>query len=358
MVPDKIPSIYNGDKTVIYGMLMEKSDDKEKKVKCKATLTGDIIGKKFKFDIPFELPASKAEEDVTVIHQLAAKQMIQELQDDGEPYENKHKKEIVALSCDGSVVSKYTAYVAVDEAQNKPVSGSMQGYELTADLFGGFGYGATMLGVPTLGFTAASMDMFDAMSGPPPPFVEGSEPPRNSKSLFDPFSSPPLPKLMKHALISPARGDPFSDFFGGVSEGANIGASIPAQTTDDLLGSTDNFSAQPSVLTPLPPKQSDPSFIVGLQQANGSWLLNDQLAGAMSKSVQELKKRCPVSCDVTTVANIWVTLVVIEFLKKKYSSMMDELELVIMKAEQWLSKQVLPAGTKLVVLKDSATKVL
>jgi len=38
--------------------------------------------------------------------------------------------------------------------------------------------------------------------------------------------------------------------------------------------------------------------------------------------------------------------------------MMDELELVIMKAEQWLSKQVLPAGTKLVVLKDSATKVL
>ena len=108
------------------------------------------------------------------------------------------------------------------------------------------------------------------------------------------------------------------------------------QTTGDLLGSINNFSTQPSVLTPLPPKQSDPSFIVGLQQVNGSWLLNDQLAGAMSKSVQELKKCCPVSCDVTTIANIWVTLVVLEFLKKKYSSMMDELELAIMKAEQWL----------------------
>ena len=35
-------------------------------------------------------------------------------------------------------------------------------------------------------------------------------------------------------------------------------------------------------------KQSDSHFIVGLQQSNGSWLLNDQLAGTMSKSVQEL----------------------------------------------------------------------
>ena len=69
----------------------------------------------------------------------------------------------------------------------------------------------------------------------------------------------------------------------------------------------------------------------------------------MSKSVQELKKCCPVSCDVTIVANIWVALVAIEFLKKKYRSMMDELELVIMKAEQWLGKQVLPPNVNLEV---------
>ena len=55
MVPEKIPSIYNGKKTVIYGLLLEKSGQKGKGVKCQATLTGDIIEKKFKFDIPFEL---------------------------------------------------------------------------------------------------------------------------------------------------------------------------------------------------------------------------------------------------------------------------------------------------------------
>ena len=130
VVPDKIPSIYNGEKTVIYGLLMEKSEQKEEVIKCKATLTGDIIGKKFKFDIPFELVDKQSEEDVSVIHQLAAKRMIQEWQDDGESYEEKHKKEIIELSSDASVVSRYTAYIAVDVLQNKPVSGSMQGYEL------------------------------------------------------------------------------------------------------------------------------------------------------------------------------------------------------------------------------------
>ena len=133
VVPKKIPSIYNGEKAVIYGLLMEKSKQKGKVVKCKATLTGDIIGKKFKCDIPFELTEEgPGETDVSVIHQLAVKGIIQEWQDDEEPYEQRHNKEIIVLSMDASVVSKYTAYIAVDVAQNKPVSGSMQSYELTA----------------------------------------------------------------------------------------------------------------------------------------------------------------------------------------------------------------------------------
>ena len=108
----------------------------------------------------------------------------------------------------------------------------------------------------------------------------------------------------------------------------------------------------------IPPKQTGASFIVSLQQANGSWLLNDQLAGVVSKSVEELKSCCPVSCDDAMIANIWATLVVIELLKKKYPSMLDELELVIMKAEQWLSKQVLPSGISLTAMREIAIKTV
>ena len=78
----------------------------------------------------------------------------------------------------------------------------------------------------------------------------------------------------------------------------------------------------------------------------------------MSKSVEELKSCCPVSCDDATMANIWATLVVIELLKKKYPSMLDELELVIIKAEQWLSKQVLPSGINLTTMKQHAAIAL
>ena len=42
MVPDEIPSIYNGEKTVIYGLLMDKSNDKGRdELMCKAILSGD-----------------------------------------------------------------------------------------------------------------------------------------------------------------------------------------------------------------------------------------------------------------------------------------------------------------------------
>ena len=106
-----------------------------------------------------------------------------------------------------------------------------------------------------------------------------------------------------------------------------------------------------------PAKPIGINFIVCLQQANGSWLLSDQLAGVVSKSVEELKSCCPVTCDETVMANIWATLVVIELLRKKYPSMLEELELVIMKAEQWLGKQPLPSGVNVSTLKESASKL-
>jgi len=70
------------------------------------TSSGDILGKEFKFGISFGRQAARS-----VIHHLAAKVTIQELQDDGELHRHRHKKEITELSCDVSVVSKYTAYI-------------------------------------------------------------------------------------------------------------------------------------------------------------------------------------------------------------------------------------------------------
>ena len=371
VIPEKIPSIYNGEKTVIYGLLMEKSEQKGENVKCKATLTGDIIGKKFKFDIPFELTEGQSEkEDVSVIHQLAVKGMIQEWQDDEGPYEQKHKKEIIELSTDASVVSRYTAYIAVDVAQNKPVSGSMQGYELTAG-DAEFGLESMLVTLPAKS-TRGSTRSFNAF---PPAYQASCAPPPPSGALPQGFGRlPPLGCSLprSHGIMGaprppPPGAMPFSfgpEFKSLPPLGATglYGASrpLPLGSMGDMGGMKPSQQSPGSTMSvPLPPaKKTGSSFIVSLQQANGSWLLNDQLAGVVSKSVEELKSCCPVSCDDTVMANIWATLVVIELLKKKYPSMLDELELVIMKAEQWLHKQVLPSGVNLAILKENAVKLL
>ena len=336
MVPEKIPSIYNGEKTVIYGFLTEKLKQKGRNMKCKATLTGDLIGKKFKLDIPFELTEGGAgEADVSVVHQLAVKGMIQEWQDDEGPYDQKHKKEIIELSTDASVVSKYTAYIAVGVAQNKPVSGSMQSYQLTA-----YSVPWPMLRRRKMCSRASSGGDFGGAM-----VLKCSAPPMKKGGKKKISASPR--RMMESEGISQAVA---------ISEVAHL--SFDKEEALDELTSVVDSLAECKRITTLSSKQTGASLIVSLQQANGSWLLNDQLAGVVSKSVEELKSCCPVSCDDTMMANIWATLVVIELLKKKYPSMLDELELVIMKAEQWLNKQVLPSGINLTTMKENAFKII
>ena len=412
MVPEEIPSIYNGEKTVIYGLLMEKSKQKGESMKCKATLTGDVIGKKFKFDIPFDLTEEgPGEADVSVIHQLAVKGIIQEWQDDEGPFEQKHKKEIIELSTDASVVSKYTAYIAVDVAQNKPVLGSMQSYELSAS--DNFMF-ATNFNVPRLPFhlmshcggplphgvlhqhghfrvsSANSRLPSLAHSAGPQPLSRRGPPPGYSAW------QPQLPLVVTDGIQQPSpmgdenvktevlhphcqvRAPPSLAHSSGPQPLSGRGPPLPAPYSIKKFGTKSLIGEGPSpgysawqprstlgvrdgVQQPSPTGDKNvktgTSLIVSLQQANGSWLLNDQLAGVVSKSVEELKSCCPVSCDDTMMANIWATLVVIELLKKKYPSILDELELVIMKAEQWLSKQVLPSGINLTMLKECADKI-
>ena len=444
VVPEKIPNIFNGEKTVIYGLLMENLEQKGGSFKCKATLTGNILGEEFKFEIPFELTEEQSEEDVSVIHQLAVKKMIQEWQDDEEPYEQKHKKEIIELSTDASVVSRYTAYIAVDVAQNKPVSGSMQSYELTATNAGM--HNVAMGGVfmpPAPGTLAGAFQSFKISfdSAPPPPAyievdvaqnkpVSGSllsyELTATNAGMYDEdMFMAPAPGIFADTLQSfemdslsfdseidslsfdsapppPPRGalsyscppPPPSGAMGGGIPTQRSGiptmaamqeGGMPTRHTMRAMGggkptllssNIRNENLQMPLLTaPVkqrrsvekskfgmqssssPAKQTGVNFIVSLQQANGSWLLSDQLAGVVSKSVEELKSCCPVSCDDILIANIWATLVVIELLKKKYPSMLEELELVIQKAEQWVGKHPLPSGVNLTTLKESASKL-
>ena len=66
----------------------------------------------------------------------------------------------------------------------------------------------------------------------------------------------------------------------------------------------------------------------------------------MAKSQKAIQGACPVKSD-ELVAVVWATVLILTLLKKKYSSQEEEWELIAMKAESWLKKQVLPSGVSI-----------
>lgn len=125
-VPMKISSVFEGDKLVSYGIVKRKLQQADC-TSCKAVLSGDIAGEQFVHEILFDVgQLSEIKRGSSLIHQLAAKRMIQEWQDDAEKY----KEDIIRLSIDCSIVSEFTAFVAVDEQQSSPITGPMVGWVL------------------------------------------------------------------------------------------------------------------------------------------------------------------------------------------------------------------------------------
>ena len=130
--PSKIPPVFNGDKLVMYALLKNGAG---KRGECTAVLKGNVMGSSIEHCIKFKLEGSVSATALPVVHQLSAKSLIQDWQN-GNGLEGKssegRKSAIIKLSIESSVVSSHTAYVAVDEDQDKPIEGAMKTFDLTA----------------------------------------------------------------------------------------------------------------------------------------------------------------------------------------------------------------------------------
>ena len=131
--PSKIPPVFNGEKLVLYGWL--KGGAGKSGPGC-AVLRGKMLGSPVEHRVDFQLgESSLSPSDIPVVHQLASKSLIQDWQD-GNGLSGKSDKEkksaIIKLSVDSSVVSSHTAYIAVDEDQDKPIEGAIKMWDLTA----------------------------------------------------------------------------------------------------------------------------------------------------------------------------------------------------------------------------------
>ena len=116
----------------MYGVLKasenaNEGDDSE--VRLKGLLGNDV---NIKHVVKFSNPPIAVENKTNVLlHQLAAKSVIQEKQDgysernDGQEMEEA-KRSTISISKSANVVSKFTSFVAVDKDSNQPVSGTLR----------------------------------------------------------------------------------------------------------------------------------------------------------------------------------------------------------------------------------------
>ena len=324
--PASLPPIFNGEKLVSYAVLKSKKAPK-KAVSCTAILKGNMLGKKQEHTIPFTIDGSVPAPSLPVIHHLAAKTLITDLEIEG-----KEKKSIVDLSIESSVISSHTAFIAIDEESSEPVSGALKTYDVQAQMPGN----AIMMG----GGGGSGSGVLHKLGGQ----FGGKFSSKRSRKKSKMAEAPP-PSMLFSSQSNSTTLAPASTYYAMASVGPE---SKP--TNSPAYG-----------LVPRRLQESKPTNtlanLITAQKVDGSWALTSSFAQLVGKSLSDLEAVCPIERKGAG-ATVWATVLAVSLLRARYSSQQEEWELIAMKADSWLKKQTLPSGCTLEQLFQAAQKQL
>ena len=347
LAPEKVPPIFLGERTIIYGILSKSIVGKVVSgSKGTVSLKGELLGGKFEHKMEFQLPNQDQVPvgGVSTIHHLAGKSLIKEYErNEGSGKEK--KGDIVKLSCECGVISKYTAFIAIDEEQKEPVKGSLQTWDVIAPEPQWRSFGAVKMcrsSAPLMKSGARGGAMNIRMKKKKSNMSDNSRAEvmclNEALSDEDSFVPPPPPGSFRAAIVDfsspvPPPPPPGSGPHLEMERRRSGSGGPPPPPPAPSWGPPDSSSAKPTL-----------PQIINLQMASGAWQLTTQLAGLLGSTIDVLKSACPVPCE-GDIQSLWATALVLVFLKKKMSDSQDEWELVAMKAENWLKKQSVPGGS-------------
>ena len=323
VAPEEVPPIFSGERTIVYGILQKSLLGKVVSgSRGTVTLEGELLGEKIKHVLEFEVPGQGAGAGaVPTIHHLAGKALIKGLQN--MESSGARKDEIVKLSCECSVISKHTAFIAIDEEQKEPVKGSLQTWDVVAS--------RPMEILPCLSQSIRPMMPLKRVSAchTGARRAEGMKRLDRESSAYmgAQFCFAPAP------LSFVGLGDP-QPLLGSGSIDLLCAAPPPPATKSEgtKFKSSSSQSPQPGL-----PR------IISLQLASGAWKLSAELASLVGHSMEELKAACPAACE-GELELVWATALVLGYLEKKLLKQQDEWELIATKAKNWLKKQHIPEG--------------
>ena len=279
---DDLAPVFNNTPYTVLALLSKDSQHQGQVV-----LSGKLNGKAHRFEVNVT-PWTTTRTDCRILHSLAAKCIIRDLQEKVNQEESSNlEKKILALSLRLEVASSPSSFVAVEEREGKE-----DGVLSTVQV-------PLCLSVPPhMGFLGGGGG-------------RGGQVRKFCMSL----------KGVKHRKRSAAAAPPLQ--FQPLSQ--------PAMCPPP------SHSAAPSSHAAV---GADPlQMLTLLQDANGSWQLDDSFAKAVQLPKAFILAAQPADINGESAASVWATAVAIAFLLKKCAEKRAAFSLLEKKAKTWMSKQ-------------------
>ncbi|GLD57044.1 von Willebrand factor A domain-containing protein 5A-like isoform X1 [Lates japonicus] len=240
----------------------------------------------------------KPEEDTGLtVHRLGAWTLIRSLEMEETDYDGQHdegvKKKLVELSVQSGVSSSYTAFIAVNKGNNKPIQGPLVCRDVpTAYCLKGY-----------------CMDLYD-------------DDPCNNFNVFREIgASLGLSSLTSHGKSVKKKVKSVFNRIGSYLKGQ----SASPQSNKASLSRDPNTEPKQPLRDPL-------LQLVSLQEASGRWVLDSTLAAALGKTSEEVEKTKPALVK----QEVWATILALIWLHGFKMDAKEEWELLAKKAVSWL----------------------
>jgi len=301
-VPSMIPPIYDGSRLVAYKLIGDNLGDiTEVTVKAK-TPEGDL---------EVTLPIIKDNFiHGTSVHQLCARKMIQEAEEVHEKDNPAESKTLITeLGLKYNLASKYTSFVGVDENKSKNKKIMFQRHvsnQLPIDL-GSLSGIDVVLGADESFLTSVgnwTKSLFSTSHMPPP----GAPPPRMAKNSigYD---------LCLGSMPPPGAASPRRSLGSKAMRGVCVTDSVEESVT---------------------PVANPVHSLTLSQAANGSFPAAQSVANILGVDVEEMMEAGGGSKEDRVFMTVWVTMVVMVFLKENCQEEREVWDLVFEKAKKWL----------------------
>ncbi|XP_052044605.1 von Willebrand factor A domain-containing protein 5A-like isoform X8 [Apodemus sylvaticus] len=304
MLSPEQPAIIRGQRLIIYAQLTGLMPQVESTgtVCLKHTLQGKSLENRVTFSLP-----PKANANFT-IHRLAAKSLIQTKDMGFDETSEEEREDVMNISLQSGVLSSFTAFIAINKELNKPVQGPLEHRVIPST-----GIDVTML-----------------WNSPGP-----------WRNQFDQW------ELRSAECTSETNESP--NFVELESEYSGMTNVAPIEETKKADTSTKNSNVQ----------NEHKAFgenvvvqLISLQNANGSWKLDEDLTKLLGSTLKDVNATNPVKHGDPSV---WATVLAVVWLHANGKDLKYEWELLERKAVAWLHDH---AGSSIPMLVQAANSLL